>query len=83
MGQIEVAIPRMVEGQKKEIPATISEGKWKSEDKGLEDLLNCLHLDTGHHSDRDLEMAQMVGKYLGGTVQDNRKKPSALEKLPR
>ncbi len=80
---ISVSIPRIVDGQKKDIPATISQGIWKTEDKQLEELLNCLHLDSGHHSDRDLETAQMAVNYLGGLVQDKRRKPIALDKLPR
>lgn len=52
--------------------ASIKDEKWKSSNTHFLKLLNMIHLDSGHHADRDLELAQTAAKYFGGTVSDKR-----------
>lgn len=78
MGKIELTAPR----PGGDVTVTISHGKWEGADSKLIHALQGVYLDSGHHPDRDLELAKQAAAYLGGTVKDNRETPRNLHKLP-
>jgi len=67
----------------KPVSAVIRNGIWRSTDSELQKALSGLRLSPGHHADRDLELARMAAKLLGGKVKDSRPSPQLLHKLPR
>jgi len=71
---VKLIVPWLVGGAWRAVTATIKDGVWKSSSSALIRVLRLLHLDEGHHADRDLELAQMAAKIFAGSVKDNRRK---------
>lgn len=80
---LSIIVPQIRNGKPVEVEASIRVGEWTTDDPVLRKTLGYLHLDTGHHADRDLELAMMAVRYLGGEVRDRRPKPKNVERLPR
>jgi hypothetical protein len=69
-----VEYPTVVNGEWTKRKATLDAGVWSGGDAQTLQMLDQLHLDYGHHADRDLELADMAAKMLSGTVTDTRAK---------
>ena len=74
-----MAIDLQVRGAK----AQITGGQWTSPNKALLGTLQSIDIGSGHHPDRDLELAQLAAKFLGGAVRDHRPAPHDTKQLPR
>ncbi len=65
-----------------EVSAEIKNEVWTSDTPEFLECLQWLHLDAGHHADRDLELAQRAAFLFAGTVLD-RREGVMLHKMPR
>lgn len=81
--ELAVVIPRFIDGRIQRIRATVKDQKWSCPNAKLLDVLGCIQLNSGHHADRDLELAMIAVRKLGGKVVDNRLPNNAKHGLPK
>jgi hypothetical protein len=74
VGDLTVKIPRP-DGA---VSVRVAGEKFTCDNAALAHVLRYIMLDTGHHADRDLELAQLAAKKLGGKVIDERE-PNAAD----
>jgi hypothetical protein len=73
-----VYIPSVTDGQPGSVPCYVEKEKCTCPtDAELTRLLSNLHIETGHHADRDLELAQNVADWFGGKLVDMREPNNA------
>lgn len=79
-----VYIPRMVDGKPSSVPCYVNQEKCTCpENEDLARQLRNMHLGTGHHADRDLELAQIVADWFGGKLVDTREPNNAETGVPK
>ena len=81
--ELAVVIPRIAGNKMVDVKATVKDEQFQCSDSELLAVLRCFRLDSGHHADRDLELAQMAVRGLGGKVVDNRLPNNAKHGIPR
>jgi hypothetical protein len=79
MEGLTIVIPR----DGKQVEVGVDKEKFYCPDGKLAKVLKYVMLDTGHHADKDLELAQLAVRKLGGKVVDNRGSNNAKHGIPK